>query len=92
MTAGIPEQLIHTKFPGLMDSPRPDTTAGMLAEFLDRRGKSIALLEGLSLKDLWRTGRHSEFGRITIIRQVGYLVYHEQTHLPEIEALRQQFT
>ena len=39
------------------DEERPDTIAGMLAEFLDRRDKSIALLEGLPLKDLWRTGR-----------------------------------
>ena len=70
---------------------RPATTAGMLAEFLELRAKSIAQLEELPLKDLWRTGRHSEFGRITILRQVAYLAYHEQTHLPEIEALRQRF-
>ncbi|MCJ7536942.1 MAG: hypothetical protein MUO57_15545 [Anaerolineales bacterium] len=30
-------------------------------------------------------------GRITILRQVAYLAYHEQTHLPEIEALRERF-
>ena len=35
--------------------------------------------------------QHSEFGRITVIRQVAYLAYHEQTHLPEIEALRSRF-
>ncbi|MCJ7536642.1 MAG: DinB family protein [Anaerolineales bacterium] len=70
---------------------RPATTAGMLAEFLELRAHSITLLEGLPLKDLWRTGRHSEFGRITILRQVAYLAYHEQTHLPEIEALRERF-
>jgi rubrerythrin len=68
---------------------RPDTTAGLLAEFLEQRAKSIALLESLPLKDLWRTGRHTEFGRITVLRQVAYLAYHEQTHLPEIEALRE---
>ena len=70
---------------------RPAATADMLAKFLDLRGQSITLLEGLPLKDLWRTGRHTEFGRITIIRQVAYLAYHEQTHLPEIEALRSRF-
>jgi hypothetical protein len=70
---------------------RPPTTAGMLAEFLDRRSQSITLLVGLPLKDLWRTGLHTEFGRITILRQVAYLAYHEQTHLPEIEALRQRY-
>jgi rubrerythrin len=73
------------------DSGRPDTTAELLSEFLNLRAKSISLLEGLPLKDLWRTGRHTEFGRITVLRQVAYLAYHEQTHLPEIEALRERF-
>jgi rubrerythrin len=71
---------------------RPEKTADMLAEFLDLRAQSIATLEALPLKDLWRTGRHSEFGRITILRQVAYLAYHEQTHLAEIEALRRRFS
>ena len=70
---------------------RPDTTAGLLTEFLDLRANSITLLESLPLKGLWRTGQHTEFGRITILRQVAYLAYHEQTHLPEIEALRVEF-
>lgn len=70
---------------------RPAVTADLLNQFLKLRRQSIQLLDGLPLRDLWRTGRHTEFGRITIIRQVAYLAYHEQTHLPEIEALRQQF-
>ena len=74
------------------EAGRPATTNDMLNQFLERRGKSISLLESLPLRDLWCTGRHTEFGRITIIRQVAYLAYHEQTHLPEIEALRRQFT
>jgi rubrerythrin len=71
---------------------RPAATEDMLHQFLELRRQSIELLEGLPLRDLWRTGRHSEFGRMTIIRQVTYLAYHEQTHLPEIEALRGRFT
>ena len=71
---------------------RPSVTEDMLSQFLTLRRQSIDLLEGLPLKDLWRTGRHAEFGRITIIRQVSYLAYHEQTHLPEIEDLRLRFT
>jgi len=71
---------------------RPAATQDMLNQFLTLRRQSIATLEGLPLKDLWRTGRHSEFGRITIIRQVAYLAYHEQTHLPEIEGLRRRFS
>ena len=74
------------------DQGRSDSTHDMLEQFLAHRRQSIATLEGLPLKDLWRTGRHSEFGRITIIRQVAYLAYHEQSHLPEIEDLRQRFS
>ena len=47
-------------------------------------------LEALPLRDLWRTGRHAEFGRITILRQANYMACHEQTHLPDIERLRQE--
>jgi hypothetical protein len=49
------------------------------------------IAEALPLRDLWRTGRHAEFGRITILRQVNYMACHEQTHLPDIEQLRQRF-
>ena len=65
----------------------PASTHAMLAEFRDRRTRCVARLESMALKDLWRPGRHPEFGRLTILRQAAYLAYHEQTHLPEIEAL-----
>jgi rubrerythrin len=70
----------------------PSPTSVMLAKFLDDRANTVTRLEALPLKDLWRTGRHSEFGQMTILRQVVYLAYHEQTHLPEIEELRQRFS
>lgn len=41
-------------------------------------------------RDLWRTGRHPEFGQLTVLRQAAYMAFHEQTHLPEVEALRRQ--
>lgn len=68
--------------------PRP--TEVMLKEFMDRRARTVKQLEDLPLKDLWRTGQHTDFGQLTIIRQVTYLAYHEQSHLAEIEALREQ--
>jgi hypothetical protein len=64
---------------------------GLLAEFLRKRASCVARLEALPLRDLWRTGRHAEFGRITILRQANYMACHEQTHLPDIEQLRPQF-
>jgi len=68
----------------------PSTTRKLLSAFNEKRAKCVARLESLPLKDLWRTGRHPEFGQLTILRQAAYLAFHEQTHLPEIEALRQQ--
>jgi hypothetical protein len=69
---------------------RPSTTRDLLSAFHEKRTKCVARLESLPLKDLWRTGRHPEFGNLTILRQTAYLAFHEQTHLPEIEALRRQ--
>ena len=69
----------------------PTTAAETLAAFRLKRAKCVARLEALPLRDLWRTGRHPEFGQITILRQASYLAYHEQTHLPEIEQLRRHF-
>jgi len=68
----------------------PPSAQVMLAEFDARRRKCVARLEALPFKDLWRAGWHQEFGRITILRQAAYIAYHEQTHLPEIEALRKR--
>jgi hypothetical protein len=69
----------------------PARTADMLAAFGRKRASCVARLEALPLHDLWRTGRHAEFGRITILRQANYMACHEQTHLPDIEQLRQRF-
>ncbi len=69
----------------------PTTTAATLTAFRRKRASRVARLEALPLRDLWRTGRHKEFGRLTILRQANYMACHEQTHLPEIEQLRQRF-
>lgn len=68
----------------------PVSTSALLAAFRAKRAKCFARMEALPLKDLWRSGRHPEFGQITILRQAAYLACHEQTHLPEVEALRRQ--
>jgi len=48
----------------------------------------IARLESISLVDWWRSGKHAEFGPVTVCKQVSYFAIHEMTHLPQIEALR----
>lgn len=72
------------------DELHPEMTADMLAAFRRKRASCVARLEALPLHNLWRTGRHAEFGRLTILRQANYMACHEQTHLPDIEQLRQR--
>jgi rubrerythrin len=67
------------------------STQAILSAFQDRRARCVARLESLPLKDWWRSGWHPEFGHLTILRQTAYMAQHEQTHFPDIEALRRQF-
>ena len=46
---------------------------------------TATLVQLLSLADWWRTGRHEEFGVVSIKQQVSYFASHELTHLPQIE-------
>jgi hypothetical protein len=66
----------------------PDTAQGTLETFHQNREACVARLREQPLSNLYRTGRHPEFGDLTILRQAAYMAYHEQVHLPEIEALR----
>ena len=36
----------------------------------------------------WRSGRHAEFGTVTICQQASYFAMHEITHLPQITRAR----
>lgn len=70
------------------DADRHQTTAhAILSAFVMMRTKVMQELHEMPLEDLWRTGRHPEFGRITILRQAAYLAYHELSHLAEIKRL-----
>ena len=69
------------------EAQHPSDTLEMLALYRTHRQASVKKLKSLPLKDLWRTGMHSEFGKITILRQVIYVAQHEQTHLPDVEEL-----
>lgn len=65
----------------------PTTAHEILAAFVAKRTKCVANLQALPIKELWRPGRHPEFGQLTVLRQAAYLAYHELAHLPEIEEL-----
>jgi len=68
----------------------PATARGILETFCQKRESCVARLRECPLSDMYRAGSHPEFGELTILRQAAYMAYHEQVHLPEIEALRQE--
>jgi len=66
------------------------TALSMLQTFCQKREACVARLRELPISDMYRPGSHPEFGELTILRQAAYMAYHEQVHLPEIEALCQE--
>jgi hypothetical protein len=70
------------------EEEHPPSTLAIFEEYKATRAKILARLESLPLADWWRTGRHEEFGVVSIKQQVSYFASHEITHLPQIETLR----
>jgi rubrerythrin len=70
------------------DSGAP-TMAEMLQNFKDTRNELIKWVNQRADEELNRSGYHGEWGRLTILSQLTYLVRHEQSHLAELEARRQ---
>lgn len=67
------------------DSSRhPDNLAEILREYLHSREDTLSVLESIPLGDWWRTGRHAEFGPVTVGEQASYFAMHEITHLPQL--------
>ena len=69
------------------ESERPPSTREIFETYLSTRRDVIAKLESIPLADWWRTGRHEEFGVVSIKQQASYFASHELTHLPQIERL-----
>jgi hypothetical protein len=55
------------------------------------RNSTLARLESIPLAEWWRTGRHQEFGTVTVLQQASYFALHEVTHLPQLESLRRGY-
>ncbi len=66
---------------------RPPTAREVFASYLAGREKLLARLEALPLSAWPRTGRHEEFGVVTLRQQVSYFAAHESTHMGQIERL-----
>lgn len=71
---------------------RPPTTAELFQTYRESRRETVAILKGLAAWDWWRTGRHKEFGMVTILQQASYFSAHEQTHFAGLTALRNAAT
>jgi hypothetical protein len=58
----------------------------LLATFRDLRSRSIQTLEGLKIgpDDLAKTGKHPEFGRVTLKELIATWVVHDLDHLAQI--------
>jgi hypothetical protein len=87
LTHDNPELMVVALY-DMATQARPSSTPELLSDYLGRRTRLVARLEALPLKDFWRAGWHQEFGHMTIVRQLAYMANHEQTHFPDIEALR----
>jgi uncharacterized damage-inducible protein DinB len=65
-----------------------ETTREIFDTYRASRSAVIERLEAVPLRDWWRTGRHEEFGRLTVRQQVSYFAAHESTHFPQMESIR----
>ena len=59
-------------------------TDEIVSQYRASRAESLERLQALRFEDWWRTGRHDEFGTVTLLAQVSYFAAHELTHLRQI--------
>jgi hypothetical protein len=68
------------------EGERPASAPEVLAAYLASRQRVLLRLAGAPADAWWRTGRHREFGRLTLTQQVSYFAAHEPTHLRQVRA------
>lgn len=69
------------------EAERPPSAHNIFETYRVSRAGTLRKLESLPHSDWWRTGRHEEFGTMTLRQQVSYFAAHESTHLSQIQAL-----
>jgi len=57
--------------------------------FRESRQATVERLRGLSLEQWHRQGEHEEFGPVTLLQQASYFARHDQSHLAQLEAIRE---
>ena len=70
------------------EQERPPGVLEVFEAYKTSRAGTLAKLAQLPWTDWWRTGRHQEFGQVTLRQQVSYFAAHEVTHLSQIASLR----
>lgn len=73
------------------EGERPLPVQEIFDTYLVSRNNTLARLESIPVADWWRTGRHQEFGKVTVLQQASYFALHEVTHLPQLESLRRGY-
>lgn len=63
---------------------QPPTTWDIYEMYNQSRKKTLDDLKTLKIIDWWKTGKHDEWGNITLFEQVSYFLAHEMTHLGQI--------
>lgn len=58
----------------------------LLARYRALRGATVSLLRDLDEAAWGRSGRHPEWGRVTVLSQAAYFARHEASHLAQLKA------
>ncbi len=60
------------------------STGGLFEQYVALREEIIGLLASVPPEAWWHTGRHEEFGVVTLAEQASYFANHEPTHLAQL--------
>jgi hypothetical protein len=61
----------------------------IVRRFRESRQATVERLRGLSLEQWQRQGEHEEFGPVTLLQQASYFARHDQSHLAQLEKIRE---
>jgi hypothetical protein len=74
---------------GKRNADGPRNMADMLQSFRNTRLEALELGRSLSDDEFERLGMHPEWGQLTVLSQLTYMVRHEASHLAELQARRE---
>ena len=71
------------------DEATPTTgadAAALVARYLELRSATVELLRGIAPADWRRSGRHPEWGRVSVLAQAAYFARHQASHQAQLLA------